>query len=89
MQDSTVLVHNPTSNVITVNSIDVAYVQSSGEQTGSEEINPLAGLAGTDLVMAPNSTAKVTMGADVVFLDGSWSSECNVIDINWLPGDDE
>jgi hypothetical protein len=70
-----------------VNGVDVSYT-SGGYQVGSEQINPVDGTEGTGgIVLTPGSQAKVTMGADDIYLNGTWGSDCSIIDISWQNGD--
>jgi hypothetical protein len=86
VEDSTITLSNPTPNVITVNGVDVSY-SSGGYQVGSEQVNPVNGTEGTGgITMPPGSQAKVTMGADIVYLNGNWGPVCSVIDIYWQNG---
>ena len=87
LDDSTITLDNDTPKTITVNGVDVGY-SSGGYQVGSEQINPVDGTEGTGgIVLSPGSQAKVTMGADDIYLNGSWGSGCSIIDINWQNGD--
>jgi hypothetical protein len=81
--------HNNTTGEMTVSSLDVAFLNGSGQQVGSAtDVSPLSGdtTEGISITLAPGASASVTAGADTIYLAGSWAPSCQVMQVYSAPG---